>query len=189
MGETGPHYLLCNAQDMITKGLGTMLKMNPPVREADHGVVLWEGLLDGTIETIGTDHSPHTAEEKMDDDRFSDIWKAIPGWPGVETNVPLMLTAVNEGKLSLNLYVERQSEGPAQSLEHVASQGESERRGRRRCHHRGYEQRSDRRQEQVAQQAENHALSWMEGKRDAGLHDHPRERGGQRWGDRGRTHW
>ncbi len=115
MGETGPHYLLCNAQDMITKGLGTMLKMNPPVREADHGVVLWEGLLDGTIEVIGTDHSPHTAEEKMDDDRFSDIWKAIPGWPGVETNVPLMLTAVNEGKLSLNLYVERQSEGPARA--------------------------------------------------------------------------
>jgi allantoinase len=115
MGETGPHYLLCNAQDMITKGLGSMLKMNPPVRESDHGVVLWEGLRDGTIDVIGTDHSPHTAEEKMFDDRFSDIWSAVPGWPGVETNVPLMLNAVNEGQLSLNLYVERQSEGPARA--------------------------------------------------------------------------
>jgi dihydroorotase (multifunctional complex type) len=114
-GETGPHYLICENEDMLRKGLGSMLKMNPPVRTKDHAEVLWEGLLDGTIETIGTDHSPHTAEEKMEDDRFSDIWKAIPGWPGVETNVPLMLTQVNEGKLTLNQYVKVQSEGPARA--------------------------------------------------------------------------
>jgi allantoinase len=114
-GETGPHYLICENEDMIRKGLGSMLKMNPPVRTKDHAEVLWEGLLDGTIETIGTDHSPHTAEEKMEDDRFSDIWKAIPGWPGVETNVPLMLTQVNEGKITLNQYVKVQSEGPARA--------------------------------------------------------------------------
>lgn len=115
MGETGPHYLICEAEDMISKGLGSLLKMNPPVRSKDHAEVLWQGLLDGTIETIGTDHSPHTPEEKMENDRFSDIWKAIPGWPGVETNVPLMLTQVNEGKLTLNQYVRVQSEGPARA--------------------------------------------------------------------------
>lgn len=115
MGETGPHYLICENEDMIRKGLGSMLKMNPPVRTKDHAEVLWEGLLDGTIEVIGTDHSPHTAEEKMENDRFSDIWKAIPGWPGVETNVPLMLTQVNEGRLSLNHYVKVQAEGPARA--------------------------------------------------------------------------
>ncbi len=114
-GETGPHYLICEAEDMIRKGLGSLLKMNPPVRTKDHAEVLWEGLLDGTIETMGTDHSPHTPEEKMENDRFSDIWKAIPGWPGVETNVPLMLTQVNEGKLTLNQYVKVQSEGPARA--------------------------------------------------------------------------
>lgn len=115
MGETGPHYLICVAEDMIRKGLGSLLKMNPPVRTRDHAEVLWEGLLDGTIEVMGTDHSPHTPEEKMEDDRFSDIWKAVPGWPGVETNVPLMLTQVNEGKLTLNHYVKVQAEGPARA--------------------------------------------------------------------------
>ncbi|MBI4447299.1 MAG: dihydroorotase family protein [Acidobacteria bacterium] len=115
MGETGPHYLICKAEDMIRKGLGSLLKMNPPVRTKDHAEVLWQGLLDGTIEVIGTDHSPHTPEEKMEEDRFSDIWKAIPGWPGVETNVPLMLTQVNAGKLTLNQYVKVQAEGPARA--------------------------------------------------------------------------
>lgn len=114
-GETGPHYLICRAEDMIQKGLGGLLKMNPPVRSDGHAEALWEGLLDGTIEVIGTDHSPHTPEEKMESDRFSDIWKVIPGWPGVETNVPLMLTQVNSGKLSLNHYVKVQSEGPAKA--------------------------------------------------------------------------
>ena len=115
MAETGPHYLICEADDMIRKGLGSMLKMNPPIRSKEHGEALWKGLLDGTVEVIGTDHSPHTSEEKMENDRFSDIWKAIPGWPGVETNVPLMLTQVNEGKLTLNHYVKVQSEGPARA--------------------------------------------------------------------------
>lgn len=115
MGETGPHYLIMEGEDMIRMGLGSLLKMNPPVRSREHAEVLWRGLLDGTIEVIGTDHSPHTAEEKMADNPMGDIWKAIAGMPGVETNVPLMLTQVNAGRISLNQYVKVQSEGPARA--------------------------------------------------------------------------
>jgi dihydroorotase len=113
--ETGPHYLLLEDQDMVRMGLGSLMKMNPPVRSREHGEALWGGLLDGTIEVIGTDHSPHTPQEKMADNPMADIWKAIPGWPGVETNVPLMLTQVNAGRLTLNRYVKLQSEGPARA--------------------------------------------------------------------------
>jgi len=115
MAETGPHYLILEDQDMVRMGLGSLLKINPPVRSREHGEALWEGLLSGVIEVIGTDHSPHTPEEKMENARFEDIWKAIPGWPGVETNVPLMLTQVNAGRMSLNQYVKVQSEGPARA--------------------------------------------------------------------------
>jgi allantoinase len=115
VAETGPHYLIMEGEDMVRMGLGTLLKMNPPVRSKEHGEALWRGLLDGTIEVIGTDHSPHSPEEKMADNPMGDIWKAIPGWPGVETNVPLMLTQVNAGRLSLNHYVKVQAEGPARA--------------------------------------------------------------------------
>jgi dihydroorotase len=115
MGETGPHYLIMEGEDMVRRGLGSLLKMNPPIRSKEHGEALWRGLLGGTIEVIGTDHSPHTPEEKMADDPMGDIWKAIPGCLGVETNVPLMLTQVNAGRMSLNHYVKVQSEGPARA--------------------------------------------------------------------------
>lgn len=112
-GETGPHYLIMEGEDMVRMNLGSMLKMNPPVRSREHAEALWRGLLDGTIDVIGTDHSPHSREEKMFDNPMADIWKAIPGWPGVETNVPLMLTQVNAGRMNLNQYVKVQAEGPA----------------------------------------------------------------------------
>jgi dihydroorotase (multifunctional complex type) len=115
MGETGPHYLIMEGEDMVRRGLGSLLKMNPPIRSKEHGEALWRGLLGGTIEVIGTDHSPHTPEEKMADDPMGDIWKAIPGCLGVETNVPLMLTQVNAGRMSLNHYVKVQAEGPARA--------------------------------------------------------------------------
>ncbi|HEV2281644.1 MAG TPA: dihydroorotase [bacterium] len=115
MGETTPHYLIMEGEDMVRMNLGAMLKINPPVRSRQHAEALWRGLLDGTIEVIGTDHSPHTREEKMFDDRMGDIWKAAAGWPGVETNVPLLLTQVNAGRMSLNHYVKVQAEGAARA--------------------------------------------------------------------------
>jgi allantoinase len=104
--ETGPHYLLTDVS--LMDKVGSMLKMNPPVRTKEDSAKLWEGLLNGTVEAIATDHSPHTAEEKG-----RNIWDAIPGFCGVETNVPLMLTAINEGRMTLNQYVKVASEGPA----------------------------------------------------------------------------
>src|SRR5579875_2781568 len=115
MGETAPHYLIFEAEDMVRMGLGSLLKINPPVRSREHAEALWRGLLDGTLEVMGTDHSPHTPEEKMAESPLSDIWKAAPGWPGVETAVPLMLTQVNAGRISLNHYVKVQAEGPARA--------------------------------------------------------------------------
>ena len=77
MGETGPHYLIMEGDDMVRMQLGSLLKISPPVRSRLHAEALWRGLLDGTIEVIGTDHSPHTREEKMFDDPMGDIWKAM----------------------------------------------------------------------------------------------------------------
>ncbi|ATW27162.1 allantoinase AllB [Candidatus Formimonas warabiya] len=104
--ESGPHYLLTDVS--LSDKVGSMLKMNPPVRYKEDSEKLWEGLNDGTVEAIATDHSPHTMEEKD-----KNIWDAIPGFCGVETSVPLMLTAVNEGRMTLNQYVKVASEGPA----------------------------------------------------------------------------
>jgi dihydroorotase len=115
MAETAPHYLLFESGDMMRRGLGSLLKINPPVRQRDDAEALWQGIADGTIDAIGSDHSPHTPEEKMEHDRFADIWKAASGFPGVETSARLMLTQVNEGRLTLNQYVKIQSEGPARA--------------------------------------------------------------------------
>ena len=106
--ETGPHYLLLDGPTDMPK-LKSMLKMNPPVRAKEHGEALFQGLLDGSVDMIATDHSPHTLEEKIKDN----IWEAIPGFCGVETSVPLMLTQVNAGRMTLNQYVKVASENPA----------------------------------------------------------------------------
>lgn len=106
--ETGPHYLLLTAEDMHR--LGNILRMNPPVRYAGNREYLWEALKDGTIDMIATDHSPHLPEEK---NKTGSVWEAISGFPGVETAVPLMLTCVNEGRMTLNEYVKWSSENPA----------------------------------------------------------------------------
>lgn len=115
MAETGPHYLILNKNDMETFKLGGLMKMNPPVHGGWHSFKLWQALRDGTVDVLGTDHSPHTEAEKCVDDPMSDIWKPVPGWPGVESNVQLMLTQVNAGMLTLPDYVRVQSENPARA--------------------------------------------------------------------------
>jgi len=105
--ETGPHYLLLDCDYM--RKVGSILKMNPPARSRENREALWQGFFDGTVEVLATDHSPHSPEEKIREN----IWEAIPGFCGVETSVPLLLTQVNEGRLSLNNYVQHASENPA----------------------------------------------------------------------------
>ncbi|MGH2489949.1 MAG: allantoinase AllB [Candidatus Limnocylindria bacterium] len=106
--ETGAHYCFLTADDMRT--LRSLLRMNPPVREPGHGDALVQGLATGRVNAIATDHSPHTKQEKLNDD----IWKAISGFAGVEVSVRLFLTyGVNTGKLTLQQFVRASSEGPA----------------------------------------------------------------------------
>ena len=107
--------------------VGPLLKMNPPVRSRDHGEALWRGLLEGFIDMIATDHSPHTLEEKGCDINGkmikTAIWDCISGFCGVETSVPLMLTQVNKGRMTLNQYVKVASENPAKRLADVSEEG------------------------------------------------------------------
>ncbi len=106
--ESGAHYCFLTSNDM--RALGSLLRMNPPVREPGHGEALVRGLADGRVNAIATDHSPHTKEEKLNDD----IWKAISGFAGVEVSVRLFLTyGVNAGRLTLQQFVRASSEGPA----------------------------------------------------------------------------
>ncbi|MFB3062719.1 MAG: dihydroorotase family protein, partial [Candidatus Binatia bacterium] len=113
--ETGPHYLLRESKEMAK--VGSLLKMNPPVRDRDHGEVLWDGLLHGYVDMIATDHSPHTLEEKGSDLYGKllkpTIWECISGFCGVETGPTLILTEVNKGRMTLNHYVKLTSENPA----------------------------------------------------------------------------
>jgi allantoinase len=108
--ETGAHYCFLTSQDM--QRLGSVLRMNPPVRGPGHHDALLAGLVSGAVTTIATDHSPHTREEKVNDD----IWKAISGFAGVELSVRLFLTyAVNPGRMTLPQFVRASSEAPAKT--------------------------------------------------------------------------
>ncbi len=84
--EATPHHLFLNLDDEAE--LGTLVKVNPPLRTRADNRALWEALNNGTVDTIGTDHAPHTLEEKR-----KPYWEAPSGFPGVELRIPLMLTA------------------------------------------------------------------------------------------------
>ncbi|VUD72539.1 dihydroorotase [Methylobacterium symbioticum] len=87
--------------------LGTLVQMNPPVRDAEHRAGIWRGLAQGVADVLGSDHAPHTLEEKA---------KAYPdspsGMTGVQTLVPVMLDHVAAGRLSLARFVDLTSAGP-----------------------------------------------------------------------------
>jgi dihydroorotase len=108
-GETCPHYLLLSTDDYHR--LGGIIRVNPPVREARNREPLWSALADGTIDMISTDHAPHTPEEKT----RNDIWAVDAGFPGVETQMPLMLTEVNNGRMSICDYVRWSAYNPART--------------------------------------------------------------------------
>jgi dihydroorotase len=105
--ETCPHYLLLD--ERAYTDVQSLIRVNPPVREKAHQTMLWEAVLDGTIDMIATDHAPHTAAEKFN----TDIWCADCGFTGVETQMPLMLTQVAAGRMSLQHYVKMTATAPA----------------------------------------------------------------------------
>lgn len=97
--ETGPHYLVFCDEDLQDEG---RFKMNPPIRSADDREALIEGLLDGTIDMIATDHAPHSAEEKS-----RGLEKSAFGVVGLETAFSVMYTHfVKTGVMSMDKLVE-----------------------------------------------------------------------------------
>jgi dihydroorotase len=108
-GETCPHYLLLSEKDYESSG--GIVRVNPPVRETPNQQPLWDALMDGTIDMVATDHAPHTPEEKT----RNDIWTVDCGFPGVETQMPLMLTEVNRGRATIRDYVRWSAENPAKN--------------------------------------------------------------------------
>lgn len=106
--EVLPQHLTLNAPDCYDE-LGTYAQMNPPIRTKDHQEGLWAGILDGTVDVMGSDHAPHTREEK--DQGYP---KSPSGMPGVQTIIPLMLNHVHEGRLKLSRLMELMAERPAE---------------------------------------------------------------------------
>ena len=104
--EVTPHHLTLAAPECYEK-LGTYVQMNPPVRDARHRERLWQALADGVVDVLGSDHAPHTREEK--DHAYP---ASHSGMTGVQTLVPIMLDHVNAGRLSLQRFVDLTSHGP-----------------------------------------------------------------------------
>ena len=104
--EVTPHHLTLVAPDCYER-LGTFAQMNPPVRDEQHRAAIWSALANGVVDVLGSDHAPHTREEKE---------HAYPeshsGMTGVQTLVPIMLDHVNAGRLSLERFVDLTSAGP-----------------------------------------------------------------------------
>jgi dihydroorotase len=90
------------------------------VREPHHKEAIWQAMRDGVVGLIATDHAPHTPEEKT----RADIWKADAGFPGVETQMPLMLTAVSQGRLTLEQYVQACAYNPAKAFGLLPKKGQ-----------------------------------------------------------------
>jgi len=114
--EVTPQHLTLTTPDAYER-LGTRAQMNPPLRDRAHQEILWWGLQQGVVDVLGSDHAPHTLEEK------SNSYPASPsGMPGVQTLVPVMLDHVNAGRLSLARFVDLTSAGP-QRLFGIACKG------------------------------------------------------------------
>lgn len=103
--EVTPHHL--TLEDSAYETLGTLVQMNPPVRDISHRNGIWAGVKNGVADILGSDHAPHTLEEKQ-----QPYPKSPSGMTGVETLVPIMLDHVNAGRLSLERFVDMTSHGP-----------------------------------------------------------------------------
>jgi dihydroorotase len=114
--EVTPQHLTLSAPDCYAR-LGTKAQMNPPIRDAKHQAGLWEAVRLGIVDVLGSDHAPHTLEEKA---------KPYPtspsGFAGVQTMLPLMLNHVAEGRLTLQRLVDLTSAGP-QRIYNIAGKG------------------------------------------------------------------
>ncbi len=114
--EVTPQHLTLAAPDCYDR-LGTFAQMNPPIRAARHREALWQAVARGVVDVVGSDHAPHTREEK------AGSYPATPaGMPGVQTLLPLLLDHVNAGRLTLERLVDLTSAGP-QRIYGIAGKG------------------------------------------------------------------
>ncbi len=97
--EITPHHLLLTEE--VLKKVGNFGKVNPPLRTTKDNQRLWQGIYDGIVDVVGTDHAPHRLDEKQK--KYAD---APSGFPGLETNLPLLLNEVNKSKLDMQRLVE-----------------------------------------------------------------------------------
>ncbi len=106
-GEVTPQHLTLFSPNCYKK-IGTLSQMNPPIRNKIHQNGLWEGINEGVVNVIGSDHAPHTIKEKNLN------WPKSPsGLPGVQTTLHIMLHHVNKGKITLEKVIELLAYNPA----------------------------------------------------------------------------
>ena len=108
--EVTPQHLTLTAPECYER-LGTFAQMNPPIRKAKHQQALWKAIREGLVDVIGSDHAPHTIDEKQ-----RPYPSSPSGMPGVQTLVPLMLDHVHRGHLSLERFVDLTSAAPPASI-------------------------------------------------------------------------
>jgi len=106
--EVTPHHLILTTA--AYEHFGTMALTVPPLRTKENVDALWSGIVEGTVDTIGDDHAPHSVEER----EMKNVWDVKAGIPGLETTLPLVLTMVHQNKLSLARAIELISEKPAE---------------------------------------------------------------------------
>ena len=114
--EVTPQHLTLVAPEAYERLKG-FAQMNPPIRSAEHVAGLWKGVDQGLFDVLGSDHAPHTREEKE-----QPYPQSPSGMPGVQTLVPVMLTHVAEGRLSLERFIDLTSHG-AQRIFAIANKG------------------------------------------------------------------
>ena len=106
--EVTPQHLTLNSPECYNK-LGTYAQMNPPIRSKYHQDELWKGIENGTVDVIGSDHAPHTIEEKQ-----IEYPNSPSGMPGTQTMLPLMLNEVSKNKIKLSKLVSLLCTRPAE---------------------------------------------------------------------------
>lgn len=114
--EATPQHLTLAAPECY-ETWGSLAQMNPPIREARHREALWQAVRDGVVDVIGSDHAPHTLEEKQ-----RDYPRSPSGMPGVQTLLPLLLNHFNAGRLTLQRLIDLTSVG-ANRIFNIAGKG------------------------------------------------------------------